>query len=131
MSTQPTVDQLVKMMEFCGDYSIVIPSYNLPLPEEISPSQFRSEKVFRLLRSGIMNYAGTNGYPRGNTQDVYIGGIKMQQAWIDRTYIFLVEKVKKRLNEKVGRNDSQMEHIKELLLRFGGCEFVIDNLKGD
>jgi len=118
---QPTIKQLVKMMEFCNEYSFVIPSYNLVLPEEATGSNFRSSSVFRLLRSGFMTYSGFGGANK-RIADINIGGIPLPQQWIDRAYIFLSEQVKLKTKEKaVGWN---MKHIPELLLKFGGCDFI-------
>lgn len=122
MSDQPTIKQLIKMMEFIGEYSFIIPSYNLPLPIEADGENYRPEKVFRLLRSGLMSYSGSGGMPKGVLPDINRGGIKPTQQWIDRAYIFLIKKVQLRITTKTAQ--CKMEHIQELLLRFNGLDFI-------
>src|SRR5271165_6229935 len=127
MSTeQPTIDHLKKMMEFCNDYSFVIPSYNLNLPPEASGVNYRPEKIFRLLRSGFMSYSGTGfSSTKGKLSDINVGGIPLTQQWIDRAYIFLSAKVKEKTKAKAGA--CKIKYIDQLLLRFGGCEFLQTN----
>lgn len=120
MTAQPTMQQLQKMMEFCNEYSFIIPSYNLVLPEQATGKNFRTEMTFRLLRSGFMTYSGSNVQNR--TADINVGGILLTQPWIDRAYILLASKVKNKIKEKT--KDCKMEHIPELLLRFGGVGFL-------
>ena len=116
---QPTIKQLVKMMEFCNEYSFIIPSYNLVFPEEATGANYRSTAVFRLLRSGFMTYSGCGADGR---MTINIGGIPLPQPWIDRAYIFLSERVKLRIKEKT--IDWSMKHIPELMLKFSGCDFI-------
>jgi hypothetical protein len=118
--SQPTINQLIRMMEFCDEYSFIIPSYNLVIPEEAMGSKFRVETTFRLLRSGFMTYSGSSG--KGKIADINVGGIRLPQPWIDRAYILLSRRVKDKVKEKaIG---CKMEHIQELLLRFGKVEFL-------
>src|SRR5579871_6525664 len=74
MNLQPTIIQLIQMMQYLNIWSFVIPSYNLQLPPEADGGNYRSEKIFRLLRSGLMNYSGSGDFTAGKA-DVHVGGI--------------------------------------------------------
>jgi hypothetical protein len=124
MISQPTMDQLMKMMAYCNEYSFVIPSYNLKIPEQIVVSDYRPEKVFRLLRSGFMSYSGTGGQPQSKFPNVYIGGIKLEQPWIDRAYIALRTKIEEKIKTKA--NNSRLSRTRELLLKFNDLEFLVN-----
>ena len=122
MDCQPTIDQLIQMMQFINEYSIVIPHYNLKLPDQATGYNFRPEKSFRLLRTGLMTYSGNGGDPKSKYPDITIGGITLPQPWIDRAYIHIVERIKEKLSSKIKR--SKVNRLPELLLRFGGLNFL-------
>src|ERR1700733_1554887 len=107
MIFQPTIVELIQMMKYLNIWSFVIPSYNMKLPEQADGGNYRSEKVFRLLRSGLMNYNGSGDFTAGKA-DVHVGGIVLTQPWIDRAYIYLTKaihiKVKKKTEHSTMKN---------------------------
>lgn len=119
MTLQPTTEQLIAMMNFLKEYAFVIPDSNLTLPPEVSGEHYRTNRVFRLLRTGMMSYVGENV---GTSNQTFLHGIKMTQQWIDRAYILMLERIKQKL--RINTKHCQMEHIQELLLRFNGLDFI-------
>jgi hypothetical protein len=122
MNLEPTIEQLIRMMEYLKVWSFVIPSYNMAFPAEIDNVYWRPEKVFRFLRSGIMTYSGSGDLHKA---DAHIGGVMPTQAWIDRAYIHLTQLVQGKVKLQMGK--STFPHIGELLLRFNGMDFIDNN----
>jgi hypothetical protein len=119
---QPTIEQLIKMMDFLKVDSFVIPSYSMKLPDEADGENWRPERIFRLHRNGKMSYRGWGYVPRGMKKDVEVLGITLNNRWIDRAYLFLAEEVRNNVKRKAEK--AVMEKVGMLILKFNGLDFI-------
>lgn len=122
----PTIDQVLKMMDFLQRDSFVIPYYDLPLPQEADYDNYRPNKVFTLINDGTMSYRGigVNDFSGNHDirMDIIITGIKPTQKWINRSYLFLCDDVMAKIRLKTQR--ATMRDIGKLILRFNGLSFI-------
>ena len=118
-----SMKEIRELMAYLKVWSLVIPHYNLPIPEEAEGANYRPDRTFRLLRSGTMTYSGTGGLP-ANITDVFIGGISPTGAWLTRAYLNLIDMVKEDIRKKIKGTMFHYDRLPELLLRFNGIDFV-------
>lgn len=101
----------------------MVPHHNLELPPECDGNNYRPEKYFRLLRDGSMTYTGWGIVAnRQMSSNVMHYGIKPNQKWIDRAYIFLVDEVKNRIKQNT--MGCRMKYIEKLILKFNKIDFI-------
>jgi len=122
---EPTLTQLVRMMDYMGLDSHVIQHMGLPLPFEADGENYRPDKLFRIYRNGTMEYRGW-GLAKMNISprklDVTIGGIPATQRWISRAHLFLSDEVRHKINAKIVY--ARMPNVGKLILKFNKLEFI-------
>ena len=118
-----SMKEIRELMAYLKVWALVVPHYNLPIPEEAEGANFRPDRAFRLLRAGTMTYSGTGGLP-ANMHDVFIGGIVPTSPWLTRAYLNLIDMVKEDIRKKIKGTMFHSGRLPELLLRFNGIDFI-------
>lgn len=125
---QPTTNHLYRMMSYLNIYSFSIPSFDMELPECIAVEPFKSERIFRIMKSDmqqgvpVMYFEGVEYGARGFRKEVYKNNIHMNQRWIDRAFLYLVEDVKNRI--KMRALGCGIKNVEQLALKFNKLEFI-------
>jgi hypothetical protein len=122
----PTINQVLMMMDFLQKDSFIVPYYDLPLPPEADDKNYRPNKIFTLLNDGTLSYKGfgVKNFSGKNVlkKDIIITGIKPTQRWIDRSYLFLADDVRAKV--RLQTQKATMRDVAKLVLRFNGLSFL-------
>ena len=118
----PTINKIINMMVFLEAEDYIIPSFGLPLPDDIKNYDCIGDRVFRFYRrTGTMSYTGESKWSKRIT----VMGITLPYPYINALHDALVSDIKRHIEHE--KKKTHMAFLPQVLCRFGGIEFILDN----
>lgn len=119
MTEDIMLGQFRAMMKFLGKPRIVVPHFNLPLPERVMGNWRREHIFFLWATDGKLSYKGWGG-PKENIQ---VEGIVPSKLWIDRAHFAASYDCREKARNYAIH--SGIEGVPELIFRFNELRWLV------
>jgi hypothetical protein len=112
--------QIRTMLKFLGKERIVVPHYQLPLPERCV-GNWRNNQIFFLYgTTGKLSY---KGWGHQSQKDVQIEGIEPSKLWLDAAHWSCSNECVAKVRSMT--LNSCMPHSREYVYRFNGMKWLV------